>query len=1407
MQRLARFAWFVLGYNVAVILWGAYVRATGSGAGCGEHWPLCNGVIIPRTPTTATLIEFSHRLTSGLALLAVVALLVWVWRACAPGHPARRGAVWTVFFMLTEAAVGAGLVLFQLVADNATMARALFMAVHLLNTFILLAWLALTAWWLSGGAALRPREKPGTAVALLVLSLGLLLTGTSGAVAALGDTLFPHGSLSAALEADLSPTSHLLIRLRLLHPFFAVIASVALMFAAARLARGRGPSAMRTARIVAIASGAQLALGALNVALLAPIWMQMVHLFVADAIWIAFVLLAASALGRAPVPGHGVPSPLSLVPRHGSRVPRPGSRVPGPTTRDQRPRTHDQGPVTGDQGRGTDVSYHDVRPTALMRPHPRRLVSALALLLVAIAARASMAERPPQALSTQPVNFVRDIQPILQASCYKCHSASAKVRGGLRLDDRDAAMRGGESGPVLVPGRSADSLIVRRILGLDGDDPMPKEGDPLTPAQVALIRAWIDQGAVWPASPAPVAPASAPQHWAYVKPAAPPLPPVRDGKWIVNDIDRFVLARLEKEGLTPSPEAPLETLVRRVFLDLVGLPPSVEEVDAVVADAASSTRAAAYERLVDRLLASPHYGERWARPWLDLARYADSNGYEKDRPRVMWKYRDWVIDALNADMPYDQFTIEQIAGDMLPKATTAQRIATGFHRNTLLNQEGGIDVEEARWETLVDRVNTTATVWLGSTIGCAQCHDHKYDPFTQRDYYHLLAFFENVEYTIASGGDRFVVEPQLDLPTPEQEVRRKALQSNIDALNAELRAETPARAAAQDKWEQAVLAAERVWTPLTIVRFESNADSTHEPLDDGSILVTGANPGDNVYTIVADAPLAGIRAVRVEALPDPRLPQRGPGRNHYGNFVLNGFDVSIDGAFVAFTSVRVDDGSGSGSIENFHSTSDGSSYAPRGWIIDATRDPAGRVRRQAVFVAEQPFGTAPTTQLTIALRHTGSPVGQSIGRFRVSVSAAPQPFRVLEVPARLRPALLVPKAQRTPEQQRDLTAQFRNVASALKPTRDRIAALQKELRDLGIVTAMVMKEKPSHDRPSTFIRRRGSFLDTGDKVYAGVPAVLHAMPDEAMPNRLGLARWLVSRDNPLTARVAVNRAWEQFFGRGLVETSEDFGTQGAAPSHADLLDWLAVKFMDEGWRMKALHRSIVMSAAYRQTSAISQMLAQRDPYNRLLARGPRFRVEAEMVRDITLAASGLLSRKTGGPSVFPPQPDGIWQVPYSNDRWTLSTGDDRYRRGLYTFLRRSAPYPAFLTMDATSRESCTVRRVRTNTPLQALTLLNDEAFFEAARALARRMMDGRAAAADRATYGFRLCVARTPNQAEIDQVVAAFNLHVEHFRRNPERARQVIGGSAAEDSDAAERAAWTLVANALLNLDETISKE
>lgn len=1164
------------------------------------------------------------------------------------------------------------------------------------------------------------------------------------------------------------------------------------------------------------------------------------------------------------------------------------------------------------------------------------------------------------------VDYERQIKPIFEQACYECHGAD-KGRGQLRLHKRALALKGGLSGPVILPNHGDDSLLVQRLLGLGDDDRMPLKKEPLSDAQIALVKAWIDQGAAWPETPAatdtttanarpgdtrpaptattpatasatsaasasPAAPGhaaaqedDAPRHWAYVKPQRPALPAVTRPDWIKTPIDQFILARLEQERLVPSHEASKGALLRRVSLDLIGLPPTLAELDAFTAD----TRPDAYERVVDRLLASPRFGERWARPWLDLARYADSNGYEKDNLRSTWKYRDWVIDALNADMPFDRFTIEQIAGDMLPDATSAQKVATGFHRNAMTNEEGGVDPDESLFDVLVDRVNTTSTVWLGSTIGCAQCHNHKYDPFSQKDYYRLMAFFQNTDYESKTFGDgtRYF-EGKLDLATPEQETRRVALEKEIANREGALARKTPALAAAQTRWEQRLLQASADWTSLKPETVEATGEVILQIEPDGSISATGPNPAQTTYTIVSTTPLTQITGLRLEALPDPSLPKGGPGRDPYGHFRLTGITVDAEPANivsltapstrtarpvrssartatasrqalsarasstssarpsrssppealvratrdtdeprapssarttttegatppttfshtsdpgtrqaqpVTFTQVRVDDAVEKLDGELFLARRPVATHTRTAWTVDAMRDET-RLPRQAVLIPERPFGFASGTRLTIRLAHLDGTLGQGLGRFRLSVTGSTTPEQVISISARLRPALALPAARRSEKQAADLTAQFRRETPLLVRERDALKTSRQALDDLRLPTTLVMREKATFERPSTNLRERGAFNARGARLYAGVPPSLHPMPESQPMNRLGLARWLVAPDNPLTARVAVNRLWEQLFGRGLVETSEDFGTQGAPPSDQALLDWLATEFMEKQWSQKAMLRLMVLSAAYRQDARVTPALLERDPYNRLFARGPRFRLEGEMIRDAALTTAGLLSAKMHGPSVFPPQPDGVWNNPYSPEKWKTSEGEDRYRRGLYTFLRRTSPYPTMIALDATSREYCTVRRIRTNTPLQALALMNDEVFVEAARGLAARVMseEGAGQTTDsRLTYAMRLTVAREPDTRELARLRTLFETQARYYAANPQDARQLVtppakvgasvppaaseqarvtettatGAKLMTDAEAAERAAWTIVSSVLLNLDETQTHE
>ena len=1043
-----------------------------------------------------------------------------------------------------------------------------------------------------------------------------------------------------------------------------------------------------------------------------------------------------------------------------------------------------------------------------MRPRLKALSCAAACALFVLDGRgpqAAAGERPAP-------DFERDIRPILEANCVSCHGPKQQ-ESLLRLDTRGQALKGGMSGAVIVPGKSRDSPLVQHLRG-ELTPRMPNEKPPLAGAEIARIAAWIDAGAVGPDdAPGGAEPA---KHWAYQRPQRPALPSVRHSGWAKSPIDAFVLARLEREQLEPSPEAARETLVRRLSLDLVGLPPTPQEIDAFVND----TSPGAYAAVVDRLLASPRYGERWARPWLDLARYADTNGYEKDQRRTAWKYRDWVIDALNRDLSFRDFTIEQLAGDMLKDATVEQKIATGFNRNSQLNQEGGIDVEEYRFETLVDRVATTSTVWLGSTLQCAQCHNHKFDPFPQQDYYRFMAFFDNGEYTVHGQGeevvDKWVVEPELELATPEQARRREALRREAD----ELRFELDKRDLAADlaAFESAISGSAAAFTTLAPVRFAAKGSVTSETLADGSLRVLGKPEDKESYTVTVRTRLGGITAFRLEALPDPLLPQQGPGRESSGSFVLTSFSVKEGERALPLKSAVADFNekgrTAALAIDSHPST---------GWGVTAEAE-VGRPHALIVALerplaaalpkgAPEPAARARTLTFTLGFQSGWPHPLASLGRFRLSATTAPRPFAGLPLPEDVRPLVATAAGERTPEQKQKLDAWFRPIAPSLDTARDRTRAIENELDDMKVVTTLVMQERPGFERPSTLLRNKGSFTNPGERVYAALPSALGALGEELPPNRLGLARWLVSDQNPLTARVTVNRLWEALFGRGLVRTLEDFGSQGERPSHRELLDWLAVEFMEKGWSQKQMLREIVSSASYRQSSDASPTLLERDPDNRLLARGARYRVEAEMVRDVALAASGLLAEKLGGPSVYPRQPDGVWNVPYSEMKWETSAGEDLHRRSLYTFYRRSSPYPSLVTFDAPSREMCTVRRVRTDTPLQALTTLNDPVFVEAARALAQRMArEGGPRTAERIAYGHRLCTARRPAEPDLDALVAFFGREKARFAGDAAAARSVAGlpepvpGSVLPESPA-EAAALTMVASVLLNLDATITRE
>jgi hypothetical protein len=755
---------------------------------------------------------------------------------------------------------------------------------------------------------------------------------------------------------------------------------------------------------------------------------------------------------------------------------------------------------------------------------------------------------------------------------------------------------------------------------------------------------------------------------------------------------------------------------------------------------------------------------------------------------------------------------------MLAGATRDQRIATGFHRNAMTNEEGGVDPEEALYEVLVDRVNTTATVWLGSTLQCAQCHNHKYDPFSQKDYFRMMAFFANPSFQVEKhGAGTKYTESQIDLATPEQEATRTALRAELKNAEDALAKDTPERVAAQARWESDVREAARTWTPLVPRTATATNGAQLTVRDDASVIASGPNPQVTTYTVESSSDAVGVTGLRLEALLDPSLPKGGPGRDAYGHFRVTRVQVFAAPANDPTRRTRLDleavKGDGNVSRGDLISLTTDAPVAysrlGKAWVVDAVRD-GWRVPFQLVLVPKTPVGFPGGTLFTVVIGHEDGTLGQGMGRFRLSTTTAPAPLDVVAVSARTRAAIGIPLARRSATEAKDLATQFREQSSTFEAERKEVARLKKAIDDLKLPTTLVMEDKPGFERPSTPLRERGAFTSPGARVYANTPTALPPMSDDLPPNRLGLARWLVSKDNPLTARVMVNRLWEALYGRGLVETSEDFGTMGSPPSHPELLDWLAVEFVDKGWSIKTMLRLLVLSATYQQDSAVAADLEGRDPYNRLLARGPRFRMEAEMVRDVALAASGKLSAAVGGPSVFPSQPPNIWDNPYDNSRWIESTGADRYRRSLYTFHRRTAPYPMFMTFDATSRELCTVRRVRTNTPLQALATLNDQGFFELARALAARMRTGgpRETLDARIAYGYRLVTSRAPTAAELDRLRAFQAQARQRYAAAPVEAAEALG--MAEDAritaDEIDLAAWTMLANVLLNLDETVTK-
>ncbi len=1234
-------------------------------------------------------------------------------------------------------------------------------------------------------------------------------------------------------------------------------------------------------------------------------------------------------------------------------------------------------------------------------------------------------------------DFNREVRPILSAHCFKCHGPDDKVReAGLRLDRREAATAKLESEAIaIVPGQPEKSELVRRVFSTDEAElmPPPAANKALSAQQKDTLRRWIAAGADFAS------------HWAFVRPNQAPLPKIKQADWPKNPIDHFVLARLEAAGLAPSPPADKYTLVRRLYLDLIGLPPTPEEADEFFKACSPSPSLPlshsaggegesgregervrkAYGAVVDKLLDSPHYGERWARRWLDLARYADTNGYEKDRVRTMWPYRDWVIQSINRDLSFDQFTIEQIAGDMLPGATLDQRIATGFHRNTMINEEGGIDPLEFRYYASVDRINTTATVWLGLTLGCAQCHTHKFDPIPHHDYYRLMAFLNNAD------------EPTIDVPQADIAAKRAEIERKIAKFGTDLPSRFP-------------LESEERSLSVSLTKFESSGGATAEKLDDGSIRFSGTSPDSDSYTFSFETDAAGISALKLDALADPQLPSKGPGRTPHGNFVVTEVSVSaapkdspdqakpvklaraeadfaqdglppehvLDGKQKtgwaihgpgewnvnrtltlhfdqplaikgpAIWTVKVDQQYGGqhtlGRLRlslsqqvtkpddrpedirrrehldrKFAAWIDSKSKQAAKWtllqpvtaksdvptltieggdtvfvsgdmtkrdIYDVTYDVAGLKGVTAVRLEclpdhrlpkdgpgriyyEGPFGdfflskltatptrrasegeTTPTRRASegqetptrsvseespLKLKSAGQSFansnntaamaidddpqtgwsingGQSrpqwatfvfdgplssadqlrlellferyyaagLGKFRVYATTDPHVVATSDLPTDVENLLALPAEGRSVEQRERLLKQFLATAAELAAARGEIEKLKKSLPEHP--TTLVMQARPAADPRATHLHHRGEFLQPKDAVQAEVLSLFPPLPPGARHDRLAFARWLVDPANPLVGRVTMNRQWAAFFGRGIVRTIEDFGYQGELPTHPDLLDWLAVELVNQGWSMKRMHKLIVMSATYQQSSAVKPEHLEKDPQNLLLARFPRQRLDAEMVRDAALVASGLFSPKLGGPSVFPPQPASVTaEGAYGALGWKVSEGPDRYRRGLYTFTKRTAPYAMFQTFDGPSGEICIARREVSNTPLQALTVLNDAVFLETAQSLGTKALTANKALTsgqgdgpedatpsqlidDRITYLFRRCLTRPPSSDERAALTSYYRAQLARLKSKELDPEKVAGPG---DGDVIERAAWTLVARAILNLDATITKE
>jgi hypothetical protein len=1059
------------------------------------------------------------------------------------------------------------------------------------------------------------------------------------------------------------------------------------------------------------------------------------------------------------------------------------------------------------------------------------VIVAMPWLGIVLTAAASTPPAPGQAApAATAISFNRDIRPILANNCFACHGPDEKHRETkFHFDTEDGAYakRG-----VIVPGKPADSLLVQRITNPDPDEhmPPPDSGHSLTDRQIGLLRRWIDEGAKWDT------------HWAYVPPKRVEPPTVSRPEWVRNPIDQFILARLDREGLQPSVEADKVTLLRRVTYDLTGLPPTPAEVDAFLADKSPD----AYERRVDALLRSPHYGERMAVPWLDAARYADTHGYHIDSLRTMWPWRDWVIAAFNRNMPFDEFTIEQLAGDLLPDATKDQTIASGFNRNHMINFEGGAIAEEYQVEYVIDRVEATSSAFMGLTMGCARCHSHKFDPITHKEFYQFFAFFNSLpEEGLA--GQKGNADPVLPLPSAAQQAQLDELTSAIETRKAALTDDIVAPL--QHEWEQTVSNAPPSIDTTGLIayyemdgsfsdisgRYQHGRTITGDPtFDDGPIGKAASFDGDtevsfgNVGAFDRASPFSVAVWLKGRGSLPMSIFQKLDDPEHRRGYEWRFEDVTLVGIQKYAAQLAVTFASDAGSAIRIR-THDRLRLG-QWYQVTLTYDGSGKASGLRLYVDGQrydvdvqqdtligSFGT--TSPLRLGSKALGKPFYGAIDDLRL-YSRVLTTDQIQQLAIHYRPQVIVAglAGKRSKEEADDIREYFLTYVAPdpLRALHGELVALQEQRADLEdqIPTTMVMAEmKKPRD---SFVLERGDYRNQGEKVGPGVPAMLPPLPTDAPLNRLTLAKWLVQPAHPLTSRVAVNRFWQMYFGAGLVKTQEDFGVQGEPPSHPELLDWLATEFVRTAWDVRAMQRLIVTSDTYRQSSVVTPTLYERDPENRLLARGPRGRLPAEMIRDTALSASGLLNDRIGGPSVLPYQPKGLWEEMafgdgFSAQAYEQSHGRDLYRRGMYTLWKRTVPPASLATFDAPDREKCTARRVTTNTPLQALAMLNDPTYVEAARALAQRTMEE--AGKDeksRVVYAFRLATARVPTGKEIDVLRTLYKGRLETYRKDRPSAIKLLSVGESprhKQLDVAELAAWTTVTSVIFNLDETLTKQ